>query len=312
MTAKLELYRVFKTVAETSNISAAAQKLYISQSAISQSVKQLETQLGVQLFLRTPRGVTLTEEGRMLYEYVDRAISTIESGEERLAQMQNLLRGQLVIGASDTVTKRFLLPVLQKFHQDFPALKLRIINGTSNTVLDYLRGGSVDLAFATSPIDDSEYHVIRCFDNHYIFVASPDYDCDFSHEYTLQELTQFPLILLERKASSRIFMENVFLQHGLKLQPEIELGSHNLLIALARIGLGVACVTEEFAQSGLIRGAVCPLRLKEEIPTRYVAMCTLKKVHPSAATIKFMEYIQTYMRQNRRFAPPDSSTLGQK
>lgn len=297
MTAKLELYRVFKTVAEAGNISAAAQSLYISQSAISQSIKQLETQLGVRLFLRTPRGVNLTEEGRMLYQYVSRAITTIENGEERLAQMQHLLRGRLAIGASDTVTKRFLLPVLQKFHRDFPALKIQIINGTSNMVLEALRGGSVDLAFATSPIDDTEYDATPCFDNHYIFVASPDYGCDFSHAYSLQELTQFPLILLERKASSRRFLENFFLEHGLKLQPEIELGSHNLLIALARIGLGIAGVTEEFAQSGLIRGVVCPLRLKEEIPTRYVAMCTLKKVQPSAATLKFMDYIQDYLHK---------------
>ena len=300
MTAKLELYRVFKAVAETGNISAAAQNLYISQSAISQSIKQLENQLDVRLFMRTPRGVNLTEEGRMLYQYVNRAISTIENGEERLAQMQNLLRGTLVIGASDTVTKRFLIPVLQKFHEDFPALKIQIVNGTTSQVLEHLRGGTVDLAFATSPFEDTEYDSIPCFENHYIFVASPEYDCDFSHEYTLEELTHFPLILLERKASSRRFLENVFLQHGLKLQPEIELGSHNLLVAMARIGLGVAGVTEEFAQSGLIRGAVCPLRVKEEIPTRTVSMCTLKKVHPSAATKKFMEYIQNYVQSTKR------------
>ena len=117
-------------------------------------------------------------------------------------------------------------------------------------VLEALRGGTVDLAFATSPIDETEYDATPCFDDHYIFVASPDYGCDFSHAYSLQELTQFPLILLERKASSRRFLEDFFLEHGLKLQPEIELGSHNLLIALARIGLGVAGVTEEFARVG--------------------------------------------------------------
>ena len=306
MTAKLELYRVFKAVAETGNISAAAQNLYISQSAISQSIKQLENQLDVRLFMRTPRGVNLTEEGRMLYQYVSRAISTIENGEECLAQMQNLLRGTLVIGASDTVTKRFLLPVLQKFHQDFPALKIQIINGTTSQVLEHLRGGRVDLAFATSPFDDTEYDSIRCFENHHIFVASPDYDCDFSHEYTLEELTHFPLIMLERTASSRRFLESVFLQHGLKLQPEIELGSHNLLVSLARIGFGIAGVTQEFAQSGLIRGVVCPLRIKEEIPTRYVSMCTLKKVHPSAATAKFMEYIQEHVRKTSNHAKQTS------
>ena len=98
----------------------------------------------------------------MLYQYVNRAITTIENGEERLAQMQHLLRGRLAIGASDTVTKRFLLPVLQEFHRDFPALKIQIINGTSSMVLEALRGGTVDLAFATSPIDETEYDATPC------------------------------------------------------------------------------------------------------------------------------------------------------
>lgn len=110
MTAKLELYRVFKTVAEAGNISAAAQSLYISQSAISQSIKQLENQLGVRLFLRTPRGVNLTEEGRMLYQYVNRAITTIAKRRGAPGPDAAPAAGRLAIGASDTVTKRFCSP----------------------------------------------------------------------------------------------------------------------------------------------------------------------------------------------------------
>ena len=89
-----------------------------------------------------------------------------------------------------------------------------------------------------------------------MFVAAPDYPCDFDRVYTLQEISEFPLILLEREASSRRFLEDCFLQRGLRLQPEIELASHNLLISLARIGLGVAGVTEELSLSGLNRGVV--------------------------------------------------------
>ena len=94
---KLELYRVFREVAEAGNISLAAENLYLSQSAVSQSVKQLEQQLGTRLFLRSPRGVTLTEDGRLLFEYVRSAMGLLETGEDKLQQSRTLQAGTLVI-----------------------------------------------------------------------------------------------------------------------------------------------------------------------------------------------------------------------
>ena len=110
MSVKLELYRVFKEVAEAGNITAAAQTLFISQSAVSQSIKQLEAELQTRLFARNSRGVTLTADGRMLYEYVRSAMGLLETGEEKLSQSRDLQMGHLTIGASDTVTSQFLLP----------------------------------------------------------------------------------------------------------------------------------------------------------------------------------------------------------
>ena len=118
MSVKLELYRIFKEVAEAGNISVAARNLYISQSAVSQSVKQLENELQVRLFSRSPRGVSLTSEGQLLYEYVRSAISLLQTGEDKLSQTRELLMGDLVIGASDTVTSWFLLPNLEAFHKE--------------------------------------------------------------------------------------------------------------------------------------------------------------------------------------------------
>ena len=295
MTAKLELYRVFKTVAEAGNISAAAQSLYISQSAISQSIKQLENQLGVRLFLRTPRGVNLTEEGRMLYQYVNRAITTIENGEERLAQMQHLLRGRLAIGASDTLTRRFLLPHLRRFHAAYPAVQLEIRNGTSQGVLDLLHAGKVDVAFASQAPDPSVFVSRRCFETHLVFAAAPDYPCDFSRTYPPAELAALPLILLDHKASSRRYLEQFFLRQGVALRPAFELGTHDLQIALARIGLGVAIVTEEFSRSALDRGVLKKLRIDPEIPSRSVELCTLQGVAPTAAAQRFISLLADAM-----------------
>ena len=238
MSVKLELYRVFKEVAEVGNITAAAQALYISQSAVSQSIKQLERDLQTRLFARNSRGVTLTAEGQMLYEYVRSAMGLLETGEEKLSQTRELQMGQLTIGASDTVTSQFLLPYLDTF------------------------------------------------------VAGAEYPCDFRHVYTLEEIAAFPLILLERKASSRLYLERFFLQNGLKLNPEIELGARSLLVDLAAIGFGVAGVTEEFVRKELDSGRLKKLKTSFEIPARSVDMCLLSDVPQSAAAERFTDFVK--------------------
>ena len=290
MAVRLELYRVFLEVAKQGNISAAAQNLFISQSAVSQSVKQLEEQLQVRLFSRSTRGVSLTSEGKLLLEYVSHALGLLQSGEEKIAASRQLLTGELIIGASDTVTKTYLLSRLEAFHKDYPDIRIRILNGTTSMVLDYLHAGQVDIAFASEAPDETVYSVRHCVDTHTIFVAAPDY-LEFDKVYTMEEIAALPLILLERKASSRVYVERYFQEHGVQVHPEIELGSHNLLISLARIGLGVACVTEEFSLSGLSRGVIVPLKTDFEIPPRAVTMCTLQGVTPTSAANRFMDFI---------------------
>ena len=291
MAVKLELYRVFKEVADTGNISVAAKNLYISQSAVSQSIKQLETALQARLFARSPRGVTLTGEGQMLYQYVRSALGLIATGEDKLSQAQQLLLGTLVIGASDTVTSFFLTHYLDAFHRLHPGIRLKIVSGRSAKVLSMLKSGAVDIAFASSP-SDSAISNWPCFSTHSVFVAGSSYECDFDHVYTRQEIAAFPLILLERKASSRVFLEQYFLQSGITLTPEIELSSRQLLVTLARIGLGVAGVTQEFVQDALDSGDICLLKTDFTIPARSVDMCTLQDVTPTAAASAFMEMVR--------------------
>ena len=292
MAVKLELYRVFKEVAETGNISLAAKNLYISQSAVSQSIKQLETALQARLFSRSPRGVTLTSEGQMLYEYVRSALSLLSTGEDKLSQAQQLLLGTLTIGASDTVTSLFPTPYLETFHRKHPGIRLKIVSGRSAKVLSLLKSGVVDIAFASSPSDKSNLLDFPCFETHSVFVAGSGYPCDFDHVYSLQEIAAFPLILLERKASSRVFLEQYFLKRGVTLTPEIELSSRSLLVDMAAIGLGVAGVTEEFVHRDLEKGSIRVLKTDFEIPSRTVDMCTLREVSPTAAASRFIEMVQ--------------------
>ncbi|MBP3486046.1 MAG: LysR family transcriptional regulator, partial [Oscillospiraceae bacterium] len=256
-----------------------------------QSIKQLETALQARLFARSPRGVTLTGEGQMLYQYVRSALGLIATGEDKLSQAQQLLLGTLVIGASDTVTSWFLTPYLDEFHRQHPGIRLKIVSGRSAKVLSLLKSGAVDIAFASSPAD-SAVDSWPCFATHSVFVAGSQYPCDFDHAHTRQEIADFPLILLERKASSRVFLEQEFLKSGVTLTPEIELSSRQLLVSLARIGLGVAGVTLEFVQDALDAGDIRLLKTDFTIPARSVDMCTLRDVAPTAAATAFMEMVR--------------------
>ena len=292
MSVKLELYRVFKEVAEAGNITAAAQTLFISQSAVSQSIKQLEAELQTRLFARNSRGVTLTADGRMLYEYVRSAMGLLETGEEKLSQSRDLQMGHLTIGASDTVTSQFLLPYLDRFHRQYPAIHIQIISGRSHKVLGLLQSGKVDIAFASTPQEAASLETFPCLTTHSIFVAGAEYPCDFDHVYSLEEIAQFPLILLERKASSRLFLEKYFLQNGLHLHPEIELGARSLLVDLAAIGFGVAGVTEEFVHRELDSGRLRKLRTSFDIPARSVDLCGLRDVPLTSAAQRFSDFVR--------------------
>ena len=294
MSVKLELYRVFKEVAEAGNITAAAQTLFISQSAVSQSIKQLEAELQTRLFARNSRGVTLTADGRMLYEYVRSAMGLLETGEEKLSQSRDLQMGHLT---SDTVTSQFLLPYLDRFHRQYPAIHIQIISGRSHKVLGLLQSGKVDIAFASTPQEGASLETFPCLATHSIFVAGAEYPCDFDHVYTLEEIARFPLILLERKASSRLYLEKYFLQNGLHLNPEIELGARSLLVDLAAIGFGVAGVTEEFVRRELESGRLRKLRTSFDIPPRSVDLCVLRDVPLTSAAQRFSDFIRESLRR---------------
>lgn len=294
MQGKLDHYKIFKAVADNGNISATAKSLYISQSAVSQSIKVLEDSLGVRLFSRSKNGVFLTKDGQTIYEYVSAALSLIDSGEKKLGESKQLKSGELVIGASNTLTDGYLLPYLKEYHRLYPGVKVRILNGTSKRVMTYLDTGVIDIGFATTNEKPDSYESYLCFRTHTAFVAAPFYDIDFDKQYSLEEISQMPLILLEKEAGSRRFLEDRFLKDGLRLTPEIELASYELLISLAQIGLGIAVITRELSSQALHNGSVRELSISCDFPARAVSMLTTKEAAPSMAASKFMDLIKDH------------------
>ncbi|WMJ21855.1 LysR family transcriptional regulator [Paludicola sp. MB14-C6] len=292
MAVKLELYRVFKTVCEMGSISDAAKELFISQSAVSQSIKQLEESLSMNLFHRTPTGVVLTAEGQTLYEYASSAMDLLTAGEKKLEAMKNLLDGDLKVAASDTISQYLLLNKLETFHNAYPKIKLQIFNRTTLESVALLKSGKVDLAFVNLPLEDDELIVEPILTVHDIFVGNPLTENYVTKIFSLQEAAELPLILLENKANSRRYIQNFFQSHGIQLQPEIELGSHELLLEFAKINLGVSCVMKEFSKHYLKTGELVELRIAPPIPERQIGVVRLKGLSITNSVNAFLKICQ--------------------
>lgn len=288
---KLDLYRVFCEVVKYQSFSKAAASLYMTQPAVSQSVLQLERELDVRLFTRTPRGVTLTNEGQLLHEYVSSAMGLIGAGESKLSEIKNLLTGELRIGVGDTTSRYFLLPYLEKFHSRYSNIKLRICNGTTIELCSMLKAGEIDMAICNLPVEDPALEIMKCMDVHDIFVCGERYRRRIKKALSLSELVEYPLILLETKSNSRNYVEGYMSSVGITVKPEIELGSHDLLLEFAKINLGISCVIREFSQEYLKNGTVHEIRLTEAIPPRSIGLCFLKSIALSPAAMKFVDIL---------------------
>lgn len=292
MISKLDLYKVFCKVGKSESFSKAARDLYMTQPAVSQAIMQLERELDIRLFNRTPKGVSLTNEGKLLFEYVNSAINLIDVGEEKILEFKNLTVGELKIGVGDTISRYFLLPYLEAFHNKYPNIKFKIVNGTTLELCSILKSGEVDIAICNFPIADSTLELRPCIDIHDIFVCGEKYKDFVSKPISLDQVVQLPLIFLEKKSNSRRYVEDYMMSKGIKISPEFELGSHDLLLEFAKINLGIACVTKEFSQEYLNKGLLYEVQLNEEIPKRSIGVCFLKSVPLSLASTKFVEIIE--------------------
>lgn len=289
MKTKLDYYRVFYETARLGSFSSAAQQLYVSQSAISQCIQQLETDLGVQLFIRTRKGVSLTSEGKIIFSKVESAISSIEQGESQLNRLRHLEAGELKIAAGDTITKHFLLQYLERFHDLYPDIRIEMANSYSSQMVALVKEGSADLAFVNMPLKDDELVIEPCYEINDVFVCGADFKQRSS--YSWEEVADLPLILLEKNSSSRRFLDKTFAKKGISLNPQIEMAAHDLLIRFASIHLGVSCVIEQFSGEELQKGIINKLVLDPPLPKRSIGCAYLKNAPLSYAARAFIDLI---------------------
>jgi len=286
----LELYRVFREVAKCGNISKAAERLFVSQSAVSQAIMQLEKRIGGKLFDRGVRGVRLTVEGDVLFSHIDDAISLIENAQLKFSEMKALNSGSIKIGASDTICNIFLLPFLEKFNKKHPDIRISVTNRVTQESIDLLKRAAVDLAFVNLPIEgDASLDIMPVMAIHDCFVVGGKYGYLAEDIMSLSDLGNYPVLTLEKASNSRKQMDAFLAEKGIEIQPVIELGSLTLLSGFAKIGLGVATTIREEVQDMIDRHELRELKFHEELPERHIGLVRMKNVNMSFAAKAFIE-----------------------
>ena len=290
MDIDLELYRVFRETAKRGAISKAAERLFVSQSAVSQAIMQLEHKIGGKLFDRSVRGVTLTAEGSVLFSHIDDAIVLIENAQAKFAEMKELSAGSIRIGASDTICGLFLLPLLKKFNDAHPELRISVTNRTTRESIELLKHAAVDIAFVNLPVeDDAALDITPVKAIHDCFVAGEKYARLADETMRLAGLKNVPVVMLEKASNSRRQMDLFLAEQGVELRPAIELGSLSLLSEFAKIGLGVAATIKEDVQGMLDSGELRELRFHEALPRRHIGLVRMKHVNLSFAVKAFID-----------------------
>ena len=288
MDINYELYKVFYHVASTLSFSEASKQLFISQSAVSQSIKVLEKKLNQTLFIRSTKKVQLTPEGEILLKHVEPAMNLIRQGENQLLDSNSLNGGQLRIGASDTICRYYLIHYLQKFHQEFPDVRIKVTNSTSIGCAELLEKGQVDLIVCNSPNSRLGNHmnvkVLRDFRD--IFVGNPDCFSPEEVPCELKTLLKQPILMLSSKSTTSEYLHQMFATHGLNLLPEVELNSNDLLMDLARIGLGIACIPDYMLNPD---DSLKPIPLADPLPPRQLVLVQHDSLPLSQAAERFLD-----------------------
>ena len=289
----LELYRVFYTVAKCGSLTKAAEELFISQPAVSQAIKQLESQLGGQLFNRTRKGMELSETGgKQIFPLVEQALKLFDEVENKYSELKDTATGVLRVCASDTVSNHFLLPYIKAYHEKYPDVNLMLENCTSSETIERLKNKKGDVGFVNLPLDDSDINLSSAvMQLHDTFVASAKFADLAKDTVDLKRLQDYPLLMLELSTATRQAIVSFAHSQGIHLHPEIELASLELMTELAKNGIGIACIPKEFVSHELEEGTLKEIKTNPSLPTRAIGLALPKHENLTFAVKEFIKLI---------------------
>lgn len=288
MNVNFELYKIFYEVANSKSISKGAEKLLISQPAVTQAIQTLESQLGGKLFVRTPKGVVLTNEGKELYNYVKEGMTYFVNGANKFMSLKTLECGVLNIGSTTTISENYLIPHLKKFNELHPNVSINITNDLTDNLLKNLRNGNLDIVIMAIPdyeIKDLKVETIMELND--IFVGGKKYK-DIS--LNTNDLLNKELLVQKKPSVTRMNFDKYIKEKNISYRPKMEVVSHALLTKLVEEDFGVGVLTKEFIEDKLGE-SLFEIETNIKIPSRKLGYAIKKDTYPTFTTKSFLEQL---------------------
>ena len=292
--SNLNRYRLFCAVAECESISRAAEMNYISQPAISKAITKMEESLGTQLFVRNHRGVTLTDEGKLLYEQLKIAFDIIKDGEDKLRRINELGIGRLRLGASAVLCKHMLLPYLKKCIADNPHVKITVECQSSSKLIRLLADGRIDVALTVKPenLSDISFYSLGGIED--VFVSTKRYIENLHIRGDSTVFEEANIMLLDGANVSRMHVDRYFKENNIVPEHILEVSGMDMLIEFVKTGIGVACVIKQFVEQELSDGGLIEIPLSVPINKREVGFAYMKNAKLTSAMERFKNFYENY------------------
>lgn len=292
MMINLELFRVFLTVAEVKNVTRASEKLNISQPAVTKHIKTLESLLNTPLFIRTKRGVVLTEYGKILYLKVKQGLSQIDEGVSLIKNQQDTHTGTIKIGTSTTLAKIFLVEVIERFHKAYPNITIDIDTDPTKELLTKLKNGEIDFIIGKKRNSfDKELNYKKLKTTRYMFVYNPKY-FRFPQKITAKDLENYPLLIQSSPSNSKESADTYFKENNLNIEPKMNIASSNLLVDFIKIGYGIGYVTKLFIEDDLKSRTLKEVPVFPKPEKIEFGIITLKNNIQSLNCVEFIDFIK--------------------
>ena len=291
MNSDLELYRVFCEVVKYKNISKTAESMYISQSAVTQSIQKLENVLGGKVFYRNKNGVELTDEGKNLYEYIKNSIETMSNAENLFSQYVNLEKGQVRIGGGNSLVSSLIMKPLIEYMKEYPDINITIGSGITDVLMQSLANGELDLVVLNLPYNSKKYsniEIVPLKEAQFCFYASKEYTKQHSIK-NMKDLENCTLILPKSTANKRKILEEYCKKENITVNPKYEMSSSTVMSELVLNNVGVGFTNIENLQN--IKNEIEIIKTIETSDTEE-GIATLKRNMMNKATVELVRKIK--------------------
>lgn len=287
----LNLYKVFYNVAVAGSFKEAAEKLCVSQPAISKQIKNLEENLGVKLFYRFNKGIELTNEGKILFKQIEKMNFYLEASMKYIDKSKNLLTGELTIGCPSHITSFYLLKFIEKFRSDHKNVKIKVVSDSTSVLVENLMHHKLDFIIDSYPIEVFSKEVaikkLETFDT--IFIASNDYKCKINNVYDLKDKN---LILPLPRSSMRKSLMKSLSEYGVDLNVVLAVDTTDLIISSVKRNLGIGYVVKEAVKQELLNNEVKQVDVKCDLPKMELDLVYIKDYLSFPAQKFLKEYIK--------------------